>query len=78
MISYPDELPTTTKLSNSKKVDSFPLSYTEIWRFLSTSTSPTFLKALTPVLPDFDSAVHQQGIKGVCEWLERVYDDKTS
>ena len=30
MISYPDEFPTTTKTSNSKKVDSLPSSYTEI------------------------------------------------
>ena len=38
MISYPDELPTTTKLSNAKKVDSLPSLYTEIRRFLSPST----------------------------------------
>ena len=30
IISYVDELPTTTKLSNSKKVDSLPSSHTEI------------------------------------------------
>ena len=63
VIPYPDELPTTTKSRNSKKVDSFPLSYTEIRRFLSPSTSLTFLTALIPVLSDFDSVLHQQGIR---------------
>ena len=60
MISYADELPTTTKSSNSKQVDSLPSSYTEIQIFLSPSISFTFLIALIPVLPDFDSFVHQQ------------------
>ena len=78
MISYLDELPTTTKSNNSKKVDSLPSSYTEIRRFLSPSTSLTFLKAPIPVLPDFDSVVHQQGVKEEYEWLESAYDDKTS
>ena len=42
MTSYPNELPTTTKSSNSKKLDSLPSSYTEIRRFLSPSTSLTY------------------------------------
>ena len=70
--------PTTTKSSNSKKVDSLPSSYTEIRRFLSPSTSLTFLTAPIPVLPDFDSVLHQQGVKEEYEWLESAYDDKTS
>ena len=53
MISYPDELLSSTKSSNSKKVDSLPSSYTEIRRFLSPSTSLTFLTAPIQVLPDF-------------------------
>ena len=61
MISYPDELPITTKSSNSKEVDSLPSTYTEIRRLLSPSTSLTFLTAPVPVLPEFDSLVHQQG-----------------
>ena len=48
MISYSDELPSSTKLSNSKKVDSLSSSYTEIRRFLSPSTSLTFLTAPNP------------------------------
>ena len=76
-ITYPDELPTTTKLSNSKKGNSLPSSYTKIRRFLSPSTSLTFLTALIPVLPDFDSLVHKQGVKDEYEWLECAYDDKT-
>ena len=63
MISYLDELPTTTKLSNSKEADRFPSSYTEIRRLLSPSTSLTFLSVLIPVLPDFDDIVRQQGVK---------------
>ena len=77
MISYPDEFPTTTKSSNSKKVDSFPSSYTEIRRFLSPSTSLTFLTALIPVLSDCDSLVHKEGIKDEYEWLECAYDNQT-
>ena len=42
-------------------------SYTEIRRFLSLSTSLTFLTAPIPVLPDFDSLVHQQGVKKAYE-----------
>ena len=42
------------------------------------TTSLTFLSAPIPVLPDFGSVVHQQGVKEVYEWLERAYDDKTS
>ena len=76
MIFYPDELPTTSKSSNSKKVDSLPSSYTE--RFLSPFTSLTFLTAPIPVLPDLDSLVHQQGVKEEYEWLESAYDNKTS
>ena len=78
MISYPDELPTTTKLSNSKQVDSLPSSYTEMWRFFSPSTSLTSLTASIPVLPDFKSVVHQQGVKEEYKWLENAYDNKTS
>ena len=63
MISYPDELPTTTKPSNSKKVDSLPSSYTKIRRLFSPFTSRTSLTAPIAVLPDFDSLVHQQGVK---------------
>ena len=77
MISHPDELPVTTKLSNSKKVDSLPSSYTEIRRFLSPSTSLTFLTALFSVLLDLDSLVHQQLVKEKYEWLESAYGDKT-
>ena len=73
LISYP----TTTKSSNSKKVDSLPSSYTEIRRFLSPSTSLTFLTASIRVLPDFDSVVHQQGVKVEYESLESAYDGKT-
>ena len=69
---------TTTKSSNSKQFDSLLLSYTELWRFLSPSTSLTFLTAPIPVLPDFDSVVHQQGVKEEYECLERAHDDKTS
>ena len=78
MISYPDELPTTTKLSNSKKVDKLPSSYTEIRRFLLPSTSLTFSTAPIPVLPNFESVVHQQGVKEEYEWLESAYDNETS
>ena len=42
------------------------------------TNSLTFLSAPIPVLPDFGSVVHQQGVKEVYEWLERAYDDKTS
>ena len=77
MISHPDELPTTTKSSNSKKVDSLPSSYTEIRRFLSPSISLTFLTVPFSVLPDFDSLVHKQGVKEKYEWLESAYGDKT-
>ena len=72
MISYPDELPTTNKSSNTKK------KLIEIRKFLSQSISLTFSTALIPVLPDFDSAFHQQGVKEKYEWLESAYDDKTS
>ena len=75
---YPGELPTTTKSSNSKKIDSLPWSYTEIRKFLSPSTSFIFLIAPTQVLSDFDSLVHQQGVKEEYDWSERAYDDKTS
>ena len=78
MISYPDELSLTTKSSNSKKVDSLPSPYTEIRRFLSLSTSLTFLTAPIPILPDFDSLVHQQGVKEEYEWLESAYNNKIS
>ena len=78
MISYPDEFPTTTKSSNSKKVDSFPSSYTKIRRFLSPSTSLTYLTAPISVLPDFDSLIHKQGVRDKYEWLESAYDNKTS
>ena len=78
MISYPDELPTTIKSSNSKKVDNLPPSYTEIRRLLSPCTSLTFLTTPIPVLPHFDSFVHQQEVKEVYEGLEREYDDKIS
>ena len=78
MISYPDDLPTATKSSNSKKVDSLLSSYTEPRRFLSPSTSLTFLTAPIPVLPDFDSVLHQQVVKEEYQWLESAYDDKTS
>ena len=78
MISYPDEVPVTTKSSNSKEVDSLLSSYREIRRFLSLSTSLTFLTAPIPVLPDFESLVHQQGVKKEYEWLESAYDDKAS
>ena len=44
----------------------------------STSTSLTFLIAPIPVLLDFDSVVHQHGVKEEYEWLESAYDDKTS
>ena len=71
MISFPDELPTTMKLSNSEKVDSLPSSYREIRRFVSTSFK-------IPVLPVFDSLIQQQGVKEEYEWLESVYEDKTS
>ena len=77
MISYPYELPTTTKLSNSEHVDSRPSSYTEIRRFLSTSTSLKFLAAPILVQPGFDSPVHQQGVKEEYKWLESAYEDKT-
>ena len=78
MISYPDELPTATKWSNSKKVDSLPSSFTEFRRFFSAFTSLTFLTASIPDLPNFDSVVLQQGIKEEYEWLESTYHDKTS
>ena len=78
IISYPAELPTTTKSSNSKNVDSLPSSCTEIRRFPPPSTSLTFLIAPIPVLLDFDSVVHQHGVKEEYEWLESAYDDKTS
>ena len=78
MISYPDELPTTTKLSNAKKVDSLPSLYTEIRRFLSPSTWLTFLTASIPALPDFNIVVHQQGTKEEYKWLESTYDNETS
>ena len=78
MISYPDELSLTTKSSNSKKVNSLPSPYTEIRRFLSLSTSLTFLTAPIPILPDFDSLVHQQGVKEEYEWLESAYNNKIS
>ena len=45
---------------------------------LSPSTSLTFLTASIPVLPDFDSVVHQQGAKEEYEWLESAYDNMTS
>ena len=77
-ISYPDELPANSKFSNSKKVESLPWPYTEIWRFLSPSTSLTFLTAPIPALPEFDSFVHQQGVKEGYEWLEKAYGNKTS
>ena len=57
MISYPDELPKTTKSSNSKTVDIPSSSYTEIQRFVSPSTSLTFLTAPIEVLPDIDSVI---------------------
>ena len=78
MIFYPHELPTTNKLSNSKEVDSLPLTYTEIRRFLSPSTSIIFLTAAIPVLPNIDSLVHQEGVKEEYKWLENTHDDKTS
>ena len=78
MIFYPDELPTATKSGNSKKVYSLPSSSTEIQIFLSPSTSVTFLAVPIPVLPDFDSLVHQQGVKEEYEWLESAYDNNTS
>ena len=77
MISYSDEFPTTTKLSNSKKVDSPPSSYTEIWRFISPSTLLIFLTPLIPALPDIDSVVHQKRVKDEYEWLESVYSNKS-
>ena len=33
---------------------------------------------MIPVLHNFDSLVHQQGVKEEYEWLERAYDYKTS
>ena len=77
MTFYPDELPITTKLSNSKKVDSLPSPHTEIRRFLSPSTSLTFLMAPVPVLPYFDKFVNHEGVKEEYEQLERAYEDKT-
>ena len=61
-----------------QKINSLSSSYTEIRRFLSPSTSLTFLTAPIPVLLDFDSVVYQQGEKEEYEWLESAYDDKTS
>ena len=78
MISYSDKLPKTTKWSNSKAVDSLPSPQTKIRRFLSPSTLLTFLIAPIPVLPDFDSVVHQQGVKEEYECLESAYENKTS
>ena len=78
MMSHPDEFSTTTMFSNSKNIHSLHSPYTEIQRFLSPSTSLTFLTAPIPVLPDFDSVVYHQGVKEACEWLENAYDDKTS
>ena len=59
-----------------KKLIVFP-HHTEIRRFLSPSTSLTFLTAPFSVLPDFDSLIHQQEVKEKYEWLESVYGDKT-
>ena len=78
MISYSDKLPKTTKWSNSKAVDSLPSPQTKIRRFLSPSTLLTFSIAPIPVLPDFDSVVHQQGVKEEYECLESAYENKTS
>ena len=77
-MSHPDEFSTTTIFSNSKNVHSLSLPYTKIQRFLSPSTSLTFLTAPIPVLPDFDSVVYHQGVKEAYECLENAYDDKTS
>ena len=74
LISYPDDLPKTLNRVIQKYVASLPSSYTEIRRFLSPSTSLTFLTAPIPFLPDFDNLVHQQGVKEEYEWLESVYD----
>ena len=38
----------------------------------------TFLTAPIPILPDFDSVIHQQGVKKEYELLESAYDNKTS
>ena len=78
MIFYLDELTTTTKSSNSKKVNTLLSSNTEIRRFLPPSTSLTFLTAPIPVLPDFDTAIHKSGVKEEHKWLESAYDKKTS
>ena len=34
--------------------------------------------SVDPILPNFDSAVLQQGVKEEYEWLESTHDDKTS
>ena len=77
MVFYPDELHAAAKSSNSKKDDSLPSLYTEIRKFLSPSTSLTFSIVPISVLPDFDSFIHHQGVKGkesacvdkTCYWV---------